>query len=613
MDATQLALLERVHTSAGCTVFRAKLRRTGRIVAVKQRAYSELGRWSNIHHERDVLARLGPHCHIVEALGAYEQPKGCTHLVLEWADAGDVSSFVRSRARGSPRDATVPRLIPEAAIWRWGAQLFSALSALAAAGVIHRDVKASNVLLCSTRRALDSAGGLPADGPDPRAPPIEEADFNSSSSSSSSLGLDDDDAFRLHLRLADFGVSRVLAREGDMARTLYGTPLYLSPEMLAGQGLGVGVRGGGALAGGVEGIDADAAAGAYSFGVDVWAAGVMMYELAALRLPFNGGSMAALAVSIRRGSYAPIPPVYSAELRGFIARCLSLRPAARPTAAQALDTCRAVLQACVDRARAASTGAGGAVLLRTQAARGEAAPAIALSESASASAGRSALAASMRSKGEARGGTDMSAGLLSAAAPCKAATVRVRVGRRHHTAAAPTPSGLALSGATSPTETPGGIARTAPGWLCESLPPRSLAADVVSAPAARDSSCLASSAATPPRQAPALPPSAPQSSLARAARSVESVAFEGTRDSSGCRSNGCAAALPRNAAPRGEAARALRSCGPERHPAGSATRSQHPWQHGSSRELGDAGHRSRDPGCSQREVHRSPDPGCPQL
>jgi len=51
----------------------------------------------------------------------------------------------------------------------------------------------------------------------------------------------------------------------DVARSMVGTPYYLSPEIIEGR--------------------------PYSFKSDIWSLGVMLYELCALRPPFEGSSM----------------------------------------------------------------------------------------------------------------------------------------------------------------------------------------------------------------------------------------------------------------------------------------------------------------------------------
>ena len=67
------------------------------------------------------------------------------------------------------------------------------------------------------------------------------------------------------VKLGDFGIARVLSNTKSKAKSVVGTPYYLSPEI----------------------INADE----YSFKSDIWSLGVLFYEIAALEPPFNGRSL----------------------------------------------------------------------------------------------------------------------------------------------------------------------------------------------------------------------------------------------------------------------------------------------------------------------------------
>lgn len=63
----------------------------------------------------------------------------------------------------------------------------------------------------------------------------------------------------------------------EKAKTMVGTPYYLSPEICNNQ--------------------------PYSFKSDIWSLGVILYELCALKPPFNADSIHFLALKIVKGSY----------------------------------------------------------------------------------------------------------------------------------------------------------------------------------------------------------------------------------------------------------------------------------------------------------------------
>ena len=114
------------------------------------------------------------------------------------------------------------------------------------------------------------------------------------------------------LKIGDLGVSKLLDSSTQLATTMVGTPYYLSPELC-------------------ENARYDAKS-------DIWALGVVGYELLALAYPFTANNQAALILRILRGGYAPLPESrYSVGLRGVVDACLQPQPALRPTAAQILE------------------------------------------------------------------------------------------------------------------------------------------------------------------------------------------------------------------------------------------------------------------------------------
>ena len=74
------------------------------------------------------------------------------------------------------------------------------------------------------------------------------------------------------VKLGDFGISRVLSSDTELAHTVIGTPYYLSPEICEDQ--------------------------PYNRKSDVWALGCLLYELATLKRAFDGQSLPALIVRI---------------------------------------------------------------------------------------------------------------------------------------------------------------------------------------------------------------------------------------------------------------------------------------------------------------------------
>ena len=158
-------------------------------------------------------------------------------------------------------------------------QLVAGLAAAHRAGIVHRDFKSGNVIL-----APDDEGGH--------------------------IGA------AVHVKIMDFGLARAVTG-GDLARTtltvaggLVGTPAYMAPEQIEG--------------------------GEITPATDIYALGVVMYEMVTGALPFSGDSPWIVATKRLREA-APSPRTHVPGLERtwetVILRCLERSPAARYSSA----------------------------------------------------------------------------------------------------------------------------------------------------------------------------------------------------------------------------------------------------------------------------------------
>lgn len=166
-------LLEQIGAGSFSTVHRARRRFTGQFVACKvisleRKTPPEI---AALRSEVAILRRLS-HPHIIALLDVLETPRSLT-LVTELAQ-GDLLEVL---LKDGP--------LPEPTVRAVAAALTSALLYLHEQGIMHRDLKPQNVLVCSS--------GL--------------------------------------VKLADFGFARELGRSSLLMQSLKGTPLYLAPEM----------------------------------------------------------------------------------------------------------------------------------------------------------------------------------------------------------------------------------------------------------------------------------------------------------------------------------------------------------------------------------------------
>jgi len=109
-----------------------------------------------------------------------------------------------------------------------------------------------------------------------------------------------------NVKLGDFGLSRMMGDQSVFAQTHVGTPYYMSPEQINEK--------------------------EYDEKSDIWSAGCLLYEIAALRPPFEATNHLSLAMKIRAGRFDRLPLRYSEELQKLIEIMLNANPERRPSA-----------------------------------------------------------------------------------------------------------------------------------------------------------------------------------------------------------------------------------------------------------------------------------------
>lgn len=210
----------------------------------------------NCQLEAKLLENLS-HPNIVNYKETFVEP-GQLIIIMEYCQGGDLSQLIKSHKESRS-------FFPEEQISLWMTELLSALRYLEEKRIIHRDIKSSNVYLTS-------------DG---------------------------------NLKLGDFGIAKILSCTSDVAKTVVGTPYYMSPEVCENK--------------------------PYSYKSDIWSLGCLFYELAALRYPFTGNSLLALVMSILKEQPQILPALYSEDLKVIVDKMLSKDANMRPSASQLLQ------------------------------------------------------------------------------------------------------------------------------------------------------------------------------------------------------------------------------------------------------------------------------------
>jgi NIMA (never in mitosis gene a)-related kinase len=297
-------------------------------MALQERLKAELGRESSIAHELDLYAQLPRHRHLIACLGHFwkgfaadgatagrssveisgrdsrsrdmvQSGKARLVLVLEHAPLGDLHEFLQTR-----RSAGLAGFLDEPIIWSLFAQIASAVCHLHAHSIVHRDLKALNVVLCA-----DKTGNGGSDVAHvARREQSQQRRLHGITKSTAG----DATAYRgvalrhLVAKICDLGVSRSRSDDTVYMQTFCGTPAYLAPELVGSQ--------------------------PYTERADVWSLGVILYELTAMRLPFHGRDLREVSELIAKGKFAPLPAGYSSTLSALIASMLQLDLAKRPSA-----------------------------------------------------------------------------------------------------------------------------------------------------------------------------------------------------------------------------------------------------------------------------------------
>jgi eukaryotic-like serine/threonine-protein kinase len=200
------------------------------------------------------------------AASGLNHPNICT--VYETGDIDGQAYIAMEYIEGRPLSEVIPPDgLPIEAVVRYGAQIADALAHAHSRGVIHRDLKTPNVVVTPEGRAKVLDFGL--------------------------------------ARRVPSNIGEIVTRSSDAVAlgNLVGTLPYMAPEVLVGE--------------------------AATERADIWALGVMLFEMATGELPFKGRNEFDLTASILRAPLASLPPRVPPMVRAVIQRALAKEPAQR--------------------------------------------------------------------------------------------------------------------------------------------------------------------------------------------------------------------------------------------------------------------------------------------
>jgi len=257
----QFEVVKELHKSTGGSVHLAHVKdpcvRARRQVILKRRKVAELGNAKDMLNEYEVLKQLN-HPNIIGCYGYFwEFESQSVFIVLEYANRGDLHTELQVRRQ-------IGEHFSDDEVWDIFAQVLLGLAHMHSKGIVHRDIKCLNLLLTDS--------GI--------------------------------------VKVGDFGVSRIMSEQTQCLNSFYGTPLYLSPELVQGR--------------------------PYDHATDVWSLGVVLYELLALEAPFKGSCLQDVISAVVRGRYSPLPKFRPSEFGALVDEMLTRESNRRPETAQLL-------------------------------------------------------------------------------------------------------------------------------------------------------------------------------------------------------------------------------------------------------------------------------------
>ncbi len=204
------------------------------------------------------------------AAAALDHPNICNVHDVGESDDGQLY-IVMAYYRGETLERRIARgPLPAAEAREVTVQVARGLAHAHAAGIVHRDVKPSNVMLTAGASDQVTSGRIAPD----------------------------------RAKILDFGIARIAGDAGlTRAGGSPGTPAYMSPEQAAG-----------------DPVDER---------TDVWSLGVLLYEMLAGHRPFHGDHPQAVIHAIRHRDPEPLGAGVPADLARVVERALTKDPAAR--------------------------------------------------------------------------------------------------------------------------------------------------------------------------------------------------------------------------------------------------------------------------------------------
>lgn len=263
ISAADLEKLQVLGHGSGGTVYKVRHKRTLKTYALKLvHGESDSATRRQLFREMDILRRTDSP-HVVRCHEIFEKPSGDIAILMEYMDSGTLETVLRSQGTFS-----------EAKLADVARKVLNGLHYLHSHKIIHRDIKPANLLVNSA----------------------------------------------MEVKIADFGVSKIMCRTLDACNSYVGTCAYMSPER----------------------FDPETYGGNYDgYAGDIWSLGLTLMELYMGHFPLLPAGQrpdwATLMCAICFGEPPALPEGVSREFRSFVECCLQKESSKRWSAAQLLS------------------------------------------------------------------------------------------------------------------------------------------------------------------------------------------------------------------------------------------------------------------------------------
>ncbi|KAL7391029.1 hypothetical protein ABVT39_003038 [Epinephelus coioides] len=214
------------------------------VVAVKCINKKNLAKSQSLLGKEIKILKELKHENIVRLLD-YQEMGGCVYLVMEYCNGGDLAEYLHSK--GTLSEDTIRVFLQ---------QMGQAMKVLQSKGILHRDLKPQNILLCHPEGRKSSPNNI-------------------------------------CIKIADFGFARHL-QTNTMAATLCGSPMYMAPEVIMSQN--------------------------YDAKADLWSIGTIVYQCLTGKAPFHASTPQELRLfyESNRTLLPSIPKETSSNLRHLL-------------------------------------------------------------------------------------------------------------------------------------------------------------------------------------------------------------------------------------------------------------------------------------------------------